>query len=123
MDDDERLNSIVQRQTAPLEYEAQGVGAIFDKYIKEGLRRHKRQRRIVDLWEEMLPRELAKRCRLVSLLRGVLKIEVETGPYMFEMQSISQSLLEKLQQNCPGAGVDSIKLVACTPAKVIDKRE
>jgi predicted nucleic acid-binding Zn ribbon protein len=123
MDDEELLNSIVRGRIVYQKRQAQSVGAIFDKYVKNGLRRHRRQGRVVALWEEMLPHELLKHCRLVSLLRGVLKVEVEAGPYMFEMQSIRQVMLEKLQQNCPGAGVDNIKLVACASTKVLNEKE
>ena len=112
MEDDELLNSVVKWQVAKEPYRAQSVGAIFDKYIEKGLLRHRRQSRLIDLWEELLPPGLAGHCKLVSLLRGVLKIEVESGPYMFEMQNICQELLENIQRNCPAARVDSIKLIA-----------
>ena len=123
MDEDELLNNIVRWRAVRQHRQAQSVGAIFDKYIEKGLQRHRRQGRLVDLWEELLPQELARHCKLVSLLRGVLKVEVESGPYMFEMQNICQELLEKLRQYCPGARVDSIKLVAGAPAKVFDRKE
>ena len=52
MDDDELLNSIVRWRAARQERQTQSVGAIFEKYLEKGLRRHRRQTRIVDLWEE-----------------------------------------------------------------------
>ena len=120
MDDNELLSSIVRWRTGQEERrQVQGIKSVYGGYAEKGLRRHRRQTRVVDLWEEILPVELSKHCRLVSLLRGVLKVEVEAGPYMFEMQNIRQPLLEQLQQKCPGAGVSSIKLIACEMLKDI----
>ncbi len=130
MDDAELLDRLTWWRTVDGERRAQNLGKkdqnehrprsireIFNTDIKKGLRRHKRQSRVVDLWREILPAELAKHCQLVSLLRGELKIRVEAGVYMFEMQSVCQALLEQLQRDCPGAGIDSIKLVSCETLK------
>lgn len=123
MDDNELLNSIVRWRVNRREIPAQNIGEILDKYIKSGLRRHRKQGRVVELWEEILPAELARHSRMVSLLRGVLKAEVEAGPYMFEMQNIRQALLEQIQQSCPGAGVNSIKLIVCNELKQRNREE
>ena len=89
MDDNELLNSIVRGRTSREEWrQAQDIKTIYAGYVEKWLQRHRRQVRVVDLWEEILPAELSKHCRLASLLRGVLKVEVEAGPYMFEMQNI-----------------------------------
>ena len=121
MDDEELLSSLTKWHTIEDEHRTQSIGEVFDAYIRKGLKRHKRQSRVVDLWKEKLPGELAKHCRQVSLLRGVLKVEVEAGVYMFEMQGVRQTLLEQLQRDCPGAGIDSIKLVSCETLKKPDE--
>ena len=123
MDDDELLNSIVRQHINQSGCQARNIGKVFDAYVKKGLRRHRRQVQVVDLWKEILPAELAKHCRPVSLLGGVLKIEAEAGVYMFEIQSARQALLEQLQRECPGAGIDSIKLVGCEVLKESNEKE
>lgn len=122
MSDNETLESIIlQKAVKKPQQRARSIGVIFDEY-KKGLRKHKKQSGVVELLSILLPKELERHCRIVSLLRGVLKMEVEAGPCMFEMQSLRGQLLEQLQLNCPGAKVDSIRLVACETLKDGDDR-
>lgn len=117
MNDEEILESIILQKAAKKpQRQARSIGIIFEEY-KKGLRKHKKQSGVVELLSLLLPKELEEHCQAASFLRGVLKVEVEAGPYMFEMQSLRSQLLEQLQLNCPGAKVDSIRLVACETLK------
>ncbi|NIA17150.1 MAG: DUF721 domain-containing protein [Planctomycetes bacterium] len=124
MNDEEVLNCIIQQKATgePSQQRCRSIGVIFEEY-KKGLRKCKRQGSVVELLFRLLPRELGKHCRAVSFLRGVLKVEVEAGTYMFEMQSLRSQLLGQLQLNCPGAKVDSIRLVACETLKEKPRQE
>ena len=111
------LNSIIPQKTVKEpQRQARSIGIIFEEY-KKRLRKHKKQSSVVELLSHLLPRELEEHCRVTSFLQGVLKVEVEAGPYMFEMRSLRSQLLEQLQLNCPGAKVDSIRLVTCETLK------
>jgi len=65
---------------------------------------------VVDVWRQYLPEGFYEHCSLVGVSGGVLKIEVDPGPYMHEMQVLSSKLLEHLQSCCGQAGIKRIKL-------------
>ena len=112
MDADELLCNIVKWRSRP-KGATNSLAAAVDKFVARELRPRKKLTSVVDVWNEVLPGELTKRCRLVSLSRGTLKIEVEAGSYMFQMQALSSQLVKEFQQSCPAAGIHKIKFVAC----------
>ena len=80
------------------------------QYFKARLRRMKRNAAVVDAWEEVVGGQLGEHCRLVSVSGGVLRLEVEAGPYLHEMKLMSSELLEHLRVKCPTAGIRKIKI-------------
>jgi hypothetical protein len=65
---------------------------------------------VVRLWGELLPAELAKHCRIVDISAGQLKVLVDSPSYMYELQLCSSAVLKELQQQCPQARLQKIKL-------------
>ena len=92
---------------------AQKLGDIARAFVKNRTRKLKKNAQIADIWQELLPPEFYKYCRAIGIERSALIIEVQPGPFMYQMDRMKEQLLEYLQQHCPGAGIKSIKL---TPA-------
>ena len=65
---------------------------------------------IAEQWEDLLPAELQSHCRLEGLSAGQLKVTVDSPCYMHELRLCSSQLLQELQQRCPQARIDRIKL-------------
>ena len=70
-----------------------------------------RFRSIAQLWEQLLPVELARHCRLDGISGGQLKVIVDSPVYMYELRLCSRRLLEELQRRCPQARIKDIKAV------------
>ncbi len=66
---------------------------------------------ITEVWNLMLPAELAQHCEIVGVSGGQLKVRVDSPSYMYELQLCSSELLEELQQQCPKARLTKIKFV------------
>lgn len=66
---------------------------------------------IVQLWNELLPAELARHCKLADISGGQLKVLVDSPVYMYELRLCSRRLLEELQRHCPRARIKDIKPV------------
>jgi predicted nucleic acid-binding Zn ribbon protein len=66
---------------------------------------------IVQLWNELLPAELARHCRLVDISGGQLKVLVDSPVYMYELRLCSRQLLDELQRRCPRARIKDIKSI------------
>jgi len=72
---------------------------------------HKNSAAIADLWDQLLPVELAGHCKPDSLSGGILKVIVDGPVYMHELRLCSSELLGLLRKQCPGAGIRTIKPV------------
>ena len=95
----------------PKRYQAkllgEAAGRIFEKEISP---KHARYEKISHIWEELLPRELAKHCWIDNFVGGQLQVKVETPAHLYELKMCSESLLEELNRNIGGARIRKIKL-------------
>jgi len=66
---------------------------------------------VAEVWNLILPAELAQHCEIVGVSGGQLKVQVDSPSYMYELQLCSSELLEELQQQCPKARLMKIKFV------------
>jgi predicted nucleic acid-binding Zn ribbon protein len=66
---------------------------------------------VAEVWNLMLPAELAQHCEIVGVSGGQLKVQVDSPSYMYELQLCSSQLLEELQQQCPKARLTKIKFI------------
>jgi hypothetical protein len=65
---------------------------------------------IIDIWQQLVPVELARHCRVVELTAGVLKVLVDSAVYKYELQLCSWQLLDDLRRQCPQARIRKIEL-------------
>lgn len=82
------------------------------EYFGNRLGRLKKNAEVVDALNEVLESQFGDHCRLAGISGGVVRLEVDPGPYMHEMKLMSSELIELLQRKCPRAGLRSIKIIA-----------
>ena len=87
-------------------------GVSVEEYLGKKLRRLKKNAEVVDALNEVLDSQFGEHCRLKSISGGVVRFEVDPGPYMHEMRLMSSELIELLKSKCPRAGLRSIKIIA-----------
>lgn len=66
---------------------------------------------VAELWEQMLPSELAQHCKIADISRGRLTVQADLPSYANELRWCSPELLEEIQQRCPRAKVKEIKVI------------
>jgi len=71
--------------------------------------------RVAGVWEEILPAELKKHCRIAGLKAGNLSVEVDSPSYMHELRLASEELISELSRRCPAARISEIQLNICEP--------
>ncbi|MHC4363559.1 MAG: DciA family protein [Planctomycetota bacterium] len=64
---------------------------------------------VAELWDQLLPEELLRHCRLADVSGGQLKVLVDSPPYMHELRMCSSELLGELQRRCPQARLKQIR--------------
>ena len=81
-----------------------------EKYLGNKLNRMKKNVAVVDALDELLDSQFGEHCKLKSISGGVVRIAVEPGPYMHEMQLASGEILQQIQNYCGSVGIEKIRL-------------
>ncbi len=66
---------------------------------------------IPEIWNQLLPEELRRHCKIAGISAGRLKVLVDLPAYKYELQLCCSELLSELQQQCPRAHIKKIQFV------------
>ncbi len=69
---------------------------------------------VPEIWNQLLPEELRRHCKIAGISGGRLKVLVDLPAYMYELQLCSSELLCELQLQCPRAHIKKIQFVVGT---------
>ena len=112
MDEIERLQNTLKCRRTRKPYSATGIGQIVQQYLDGQVSpRQAVFSEVAEAWSLMLPEELARRCEIVDISGGLLKVKVDSPSYMYELQLGSPELLAEMQRQCPRARLTKIKFV------------
>jgi hypothetical protein len=75
---------------------------------------------VADVWNQLLPAELRRHCKIAGISHGQLKVVVDLPVYMYELQLCSSELVSELQRQCPRAHIKEIKFVVAQGRLVQD---
>ena len=64
------------------------LGFLRDQFKRQVARPHKQLEKLVELWAELVPAELAAHTRLAGLSRGVLHVEVDSPAHLYELDRL-----------------------------------
>ena len=91
---------------------ADKLGTVLEKLMAGRISsQHKRFEPVAQLWEQLLPEELSRHCKIIDLQHGQLKVRVDSPVYANELRWCSADILNQLQQQCWRAKIDKIKIV------------
>ena len=112
MDEYRHLLAAKKKQAKPKQDRTAKLGDVVKRLMAEQISpKQAMSELITEQWEDLLPLELQSHCRLEGLSAGQLKVTVDSPCYMHELRLCSSQLLQELQQRCPQARIDRIKLV------------
>jgi len=66
--------------------------------------------RIIDAWDKIVPENLRPHCRLGGLQNGILTIEADSGPCLYQLKTLSNEMVRRFRQLCPSAKIQKIRL-------------
>ena len=88
------------------------ISELLEQFMSEQVSpRQARYGAIVEVWERILPDELAKHCSIVDISSGQLTVEVDSPAYKYELHLCRSELLAELQRQCPSARLSNIKFI------------
>jgi len=112
MNEGGQLHNIARKQTERKRGATVKLAEVARRVIDERISpRQARLGSVIELWSELLPEELARHCKLVDVTAGQLKVQVDNPSYASELRWCSSQLIEELQQHCPRAGIEKIKII------------
>ena len=121
MDEEKLLFNSASRQKTRVNVSAR-LGAEADGYLSRRQGALKRNAPVVDLWQEILPLELQSHCSLSGISENTVHLEVEPGPYLYELGLMKEELVAHIQRHCPGAGIRNIKIRPAGSAIKFERR-
>jgi len=87
------------------------LGDVLAKFLDEQLSpQQARFEALTELWQELLPANLYRRCQITDMSSGELKVAADSPSYANELRWCSAELLAELQQRCPQARIKRIKV-------------
>jgi hypothetical protein len=113
MDDIKELCGVIEWRKKRAPAESPRLGEIAGKIIENRLLpQYTRFGGLIELWGQLLPRELSEHSRLEDIGGGCLKVAVDSPSYLYELQLCGPELLEEVQKHCPRARITEIKFRA-----------
>ncbi len=110
--EDEQLYSAVKWQKKPHRHEAVRLGDVTRELMENRISPQQAKfGPIAEIWNQLLPEELRRHCKIAGISGGQLKVLVDLPTYMYEMQLCSSELLSELKRQCPRAHIKKIKFV------------
>jgi len=67
---------------------------------------------VYEIWQQLLPPELCKHCRIDSISKGQLKVLVDSPSYMYQLQLCQTDILAGLRSQCPQFRITRLKFAA-----------
>ncbi len=64
---------------------------------------------VIEVWNELLPAELAEHCRIADITGGQITVAVDSPSYRYELNLCSMDILKELQTQFPGSRLKKIK--------------
>jgi len=112
IDEDEKLLNIARWRKRPKTSKPARLGDIASEIMDNRLSpAQTRFDSIAQAWDQLLPAELSKHCKITGAYGSQLKISADSPSYMHELRLCSSEILSQLQQRCPRAKIKKIKIV------------
>jgi len=112
MDTDERTGRVIARQVGVKREKPQQLGDVLVELMENQIApRRARFGSVAEVWEQLLPAELRRHCRVADIQGGRLKVVAESPSYQFELRLCSSEFVKELAVRCPRAKVERIEIV------------
>jgi predicted nucleic acid-binding Zn ribbon protein len=102
--------TLKRKRPAPIKFAT--MAGEFERFIKKTAKPAKRNTTVPQAFAQAIGETLARNCKIESISKGVLKVKVKSGPYMFAIQTQTDEIIEKLQVQCPAAKIREIKILS-----------
>ena len=117
MDENKRLKSATDWQFRPKRTGSR-LGDEIVVYLEKRSRMWTRNATVMDIWQQVVPSALQPFCRLDKRVGNTLYLQAAPGPYLYQVQNLSDELLDAIKQQAPRSGIQKIRVM---PLRTNDK--
>lgn len=112
MGTNKRTSRVVARQTGVKHEKPQRLGDVLVGLMENQVAPCRaRFGPVAEVWEQLLPVELRRHCKIANIQGSRLKVVADSPAYQFEMRLCSSELVKELAARCPRARVERIDIV------------
>lgn len=79
-------------------------------YFEQRSRTFEKNSTIIDAWQEIVPPDMQRVCRLDKCVGNTLYVQVMPGVYMHQVQMLTAEWIDQLRQRCPRCGITKMRL-------------
>lgn len=91
---------------------AKSLSNILPRLMEEKISvRYKQLTPVVCVWNQLLPAELRRQCKIAGIDKGILKVIASSASYASEFRLCSDEILAEIQYRCPRSRIRRIKIV------------
>ncbi|MHC4123412.1 MAG: DciA family protein [Planctomycetota bacterium] len=73
--------------------------------------KHNKLAPAINLWQQLLPAELEKHCRIIEISTGEISVQVDSPSYRHELMLCGPEIIEHINHECPKVNIKRIKFV------------
>ena len=90
------------------------LGEKSQAFLQKNNKRFEKNSQIIYALAGLLPDNLLGHCKVFDIAGKTLRLQVDPGPYMFELRLASSELIEHLRKKSPRCGINRISLLVRT---------
>lgn len=109
MQDSHEFERLVKLKKVPKRRAGEKLGVSLGRLLNGVNRQQKKFGSVVELFEDILPIDLRKHCKLADTRNGELKIIVDSPAHRQELQWCADALIEEINKRSPRARISRIK--------------
>jgi hypothetical protein len=91
------------------------IGTILASFLSGRNDPFEKSGKIGCIWKTVIPQVMQEHCRPTGFEHGILTVEADAGPYLYQLQLLRGRILEEVREKCPRCGLRDIRII---PGKI-----
>ena len=109
---DQLLQAAVKWQAKPRTDRTESLAKVLSRLMHRRIKpQHTNLSPVLEAWEQILPDQIRKHCKIVDISYGKIKLKVDSSSYKYELTLRKYEILQHLKAACPKARIKAIEFI------------
>ncbi len=109
--EDREFENLVRWKKAGKNRKPEKLAVTLENFMNSINIQQKKLGSVIELWDNILPVNLKKHCKLADSKGGKLKVIVDSPSHRMELNWCADELIEEINKHCPSARIKEIRTV------------